>query len=189
MSRDIEETAKTAGEIFKFIGDAGVKFDDALKVLKERFETKKTKKTESRRWKPDQQEFYSFIDDAGNIGSSFWNDHRVDIWRWSQRNVFQAKEQAQAKLDQLQAYSELLDVIKEINEREDWEVDFGDDEQDKEYIGYYHGLEDLDYYSDAGDIQCGSCGSIEKYYKPGFYAEIVETLGKDKIKLALGING
>lgn len=61
-----------------------------------------TMQIEKLRWKPKKRDKYYYIRSKGNVNSAFWHKGSVDIHRYKFGNCFQTKEEAEAKLKQIQ---------------------------------------------------------------------------------------
>jgi hypothetical protein len=60
-----------------------------------------TMQIEKLKWKPKKRDKYYYIRSKGNVNSAFWHKGSVDIHRYKFGNCFQAKEEAEAKLEQI----------------------------------------------------------------------------------------
>jgi len=64
-------------------------------------------------WKPEEDEWYNFIDDIGivNSGTTYENNNSNDIRRIEMGNYFQNIEEAQKALDKLKAIQKVKEYI------------------------------------------------------------------------------
>lgn len=68
-------------------------------------------------WKPDIGQEYWYISDCGNVCSTYWTDHIVDIYRQRSNNIFKTEEEAEL-------YLKIFNRIHELNEEQGWVADF-----------------------------------------------------------------
>lgn len=104
--------------------------DESYEAFKDQFKTEL-----EGRWKPELGEAYYFVDDGGvvlithNVGSK---------WRYSQRNCFKTKKEAEDYRDYLKAVAKIRDSATLVP---DWD----DMSQDKHFVVFSFLRRDLDY--------------------------------------------
>lgn len=88
-----------------------------------------------KRWRPKYNDDYFAVDGRGQVKNDYWGDDEIDKWRYSQRNVFRTKKEAEQHLAVLKARAAILDHADEVNEG--WVPDWGNTGERK-YIVYYN---------------------------------------------------
>jgi len=125
---------------------------------------------------------YWFINSLGRILSETENGSPIHDWRYKTRNYFQTEEEAQHELDRQNAVAELRDLIEELNES--WKVGWDSVSQAKYYIAFDHA--GSRFFTEK--LYMLQYTDNWKYLEKGEYLPIIlERLGEEKIKLALGI--
>lgn len=105
------------------------------------------KKETSKRWKPGGYERYWTVNASGGVTWHTYTHHSVDKWRYSQRNVFRTKKEAEQHLAVLKARAAILDHADEVNEG--WVPDWSDDEDIKYCVYYDHSIRCLSTYDNV----------------------------------------
>ena len=123
---------------------------------------------------PKYGSMYYFIDSAGTVCQSFWEDDGVDRERLSLGNCFETREEAEFKVERLR----VLHEMKQFAEPKDYKWD----SFNEHYYIYYH-FSDL-YDNNAVLIgNVNSCKSDEIYFTSEENAKAcIEAVGEDRIK-------
>lgn len=132
-------------------------------------------------WKPEKGETYFFLEHKV-IREAMWLDHdEIDKSYWLTGNCFPSEELAQASYNQQLAYMEYIRAIAEFNEG--WEPDWSDDDQAKWHTIFSTVYKQLKisvcFYEQAQH-------EYLHYKSEAILEKLIEKLGEDKIKLALG---
>lgn len=150
-----------------------------LDELKKKYEElgKEIKRLEiGERWRGEKGNIYYYIDDDGYIYASNENKDSIDDYRYKTRNYFKTEEEAQAYLDNINTYYELMDLAEELNNGE--EINWDNNNQVKYLLVY-------DFYEkkikesltfrikDLGQIYCLDKNFLEK---------AIERIGKEKLE-------
>lgn len=105
-------------------------------------------KTETgKRWRPKYNDDYFLVDGIGQVINNTWEDDEIDKWRYSQRNVFRTRKEAEQHLAVLKARAAILDHADEVNEG--WVPDWSDDEDIKYCVYYDHSIRCLSTYDNV----------------------------------------
>ena len=146
------------------------------KIMKKEIEELKKEVTKNRwRAKTNEDDYY-YIDSFGYIYKETEENEKKDDFRYKTRNYFKTKEQAQAYLDNINTYYDLMDLADKLNSGE--EIDWEDQNQIKYYLYYdfvdYELKTDYCYHhKDLGQIYC--------LYKD-FFNIGLERIGEDRLK-------
>jgi hypothetical protein len=99
--------------------------------------------------KPEEGEYYYIVDSWGDVERRRWDDDRPDNHLWLTGNCFKTQKEAQTHLDRQIAIGEVNQII--LEERGDWEEDWGDDCQRKHKLLYNrrHSTLGYDYFSSS----------------------------------------
>lgn len=152
-----------------------------LEELKKKYEElgKEIKRLEkeNKRWRAKiNEDDYYYIDSFGYIYKETEENEKKDDFRYKTRNYFKTKEQAQAYLDNINTYYDLIDLAEELNGDE--KIDWNDRIQEKNVIIYDSCVKNLKqlligYTIDIGQIYC-----LDKKF-----LEIAkERVGEDRLK-------
>jgi uncharacterized protein YlzI (FlbEa/FlbD family) len=89
---------------------------------------------QNKKWQPQEQESYYYINSLGQIWGEIYAEAHEDLWRKMNGNCFPTREQADQYLENLKTKAELKALADELNGDEviDWE----DCNQDKYYLTY-----------------------------------------------------
>ena len=134
-------------------------------------------------WEPKVDENYIFLKDNGDIGEEArMNGDNTYEYRLRHGNVFNPVGYSYISdyANYLNAKAEFLTLIKKLNKREGWVADFTDNDQKSSLFYHWASNEirrEISYYQ--------QCYHKIFYFKPGLEGEIIETLGEEKIKLAI----
>lgn len=151
-----------------------------LEELKKKYEElgKEIKRLEkeNKRWRAKiNEEDYYYMDSLSYIYKETEENEKKDDFRYKTRNYFKTKEQAQAYLDNINTYYDLMDLAEKLNNGEiiDW-----NSEKQKYYIYYYTVGEELrthgiSVFKDLGQIYC---------INENFLNIALEKIGKERLE-------
>lgn len=101
----------------------------------------KTAKPETKRWKPEYETHFWYVDStAGDIHRTIWVDTRHDKWRYNQGNCFKTREEAEE-------YKKYLEAYARIKQSSSFVPDWEDRDQLKWSIYYDHSTDKFKYES------------------------------------------
>lgn len=97
---------------------------------------------EVRGGRPEKGQEYWYINHAGLVFASTWEDHGTDKIRWGIGNVFLTREEAEKEIERRKVKQRLKELANF------WEPDWGDITENKYYIYYNHDEEkfEIDFY-------------------------------------------
>jgi len=99
---------------------------------------------QSKRWKPDEDETFWYVDDDGDVEETFWcNPDKYDQQRYKTGNFYRTEEEAKTALARINALADVREYILDNNLQVD-NVDWSDEEQEKWSIYYDH--DDSEFY-------------------------------------------
>lgn len=128
-----------------------------------------------KKWKPEQDEKYYFVDSLGKIEfDTYYVTSLHDVFLYHSNNMFKTKEEAEFRLEQITVYNELKNFANDNNE----EIDWSDSKQKKWFIKLDHNNSCFvtSYYFKLQHI-----GQI--YFSSQRLAEqAIEKIGEDRIK-------
>lgn len=87
-----------------------------------------------KRWRTKYNDDYFFVDGRGQVWNNTWGNDELDKWRYSQRNVFRTRKEAEQHLAVLKARAAILDHADEVNEG--WEPDWSEEHRQKYFVIY-----------------------------------------------------
>ena len=105
---------------------------------------------QSKRWKPEEDEIFWYVDDGGDVGHSYWADDETDQYRYKTGNIYRTKEEVRTALARINALVDVREYILDNNLQVD-NVDWSDREQEKWSIYYDH--EDSEFREEV-DYTC-----------------------------------
>lgn len=159
--------------------DSIEKIKKDFKELEERLN--KLEKKDNKRWRAKFGELYYYINSKGIICDTSDERCNEDYYRYSFHNYFKTESEAQAYLDNINTYYDLMNLAEELNNGE--EIDWENDSQIKYCIYYSFDFKehriDCNYtWKDLGQIYCLDIKFLEK---------AKERIGEDRlIKLFKG---
>lgn len=92
-----------------------------LEELKKKYEKlgEEIKRLESRkRWRAEKYDDYFYVNFFGNINRIKEENDESDNFLYKSRNYFKTREEAEAHLDRLNTYYDLMDLAEELNNGE-----------------------------------------------------------------------
>lgn len=102
------------------------KIQDELNKLKQiKIEEPKKK------WKPERDKKYWYINQCGNIKWTYWCDDETDNWYYLTNNVFKTKEETEKHKKKIEIQAQFKNFVKERSEKLDW-----NNNQEKWFIYY-----------------------------------------------------
>ena len=145
------------------------KLNQELADTEKQIEDEKYKR--KRRWKPEVEETYYYINGLGDVCAIEWSDDDFDQDLYSLGNCLKTREEAEFTLEQLKVLAELKEYAENV-EVEEW------DGNTKHYYLYYHIIEDnigwgWSWYSISSNIYFSSEEQVRK---------AIEAIGKDRLK-------
>ncbi len=96
---------------------------------------KKANKSESKVWKPEENETYYYLYSYGKIEEDTWDNADEDRIRYAIGNCFKTKEEAEFALERQKVITELKRFALEHNDKE---IDWNNIEQRKCFLSYQH---------------------------------------------------
>lgn len=150
-----------------------------LDELKKKYEElgKEIKRLEeSERWRAKKGEKYFFVYNDGVVFSDSDDFYNVDNFRYQTRNYFKTEEEAQAYLDNLNTYYELMDLAEKLNNGE--KIDWNNIHQEKRYIIYDFFEKELGQYLTHDFINLGQIYCLDK----DFLNKAIKIIGKEKLE-------
>ena len=115
-------------KILNDIEEAQRKLDEARKKLDEY-------NIGYKRWKPEEDEAYFYVNSNGIVGRDRWNSEFItDKKRYNSYNCFKTREQAEAEAEKILVRRQLEDIARRLNKGE--KIDWSDENQYKWYIVY-----------------------------------------------------
>lgn len=131
---------------------------------------------DSKKWKPERNESYFFVDNKGMIDKVLGAQPRCEDYQFRilTNNYFKTKEEAEFRLEQIKVYYELKNFADENNDEFDWT----NQEQFKYYMDYSYSKNKLSLHvwqtiRDIGQIYFSSRELVK---------QAVEKVGEDRIK-------
>lgn len=141
-------------------------------------EIRKKKSVNSILWKPEDEEDYYFINEENEVEDTYWiSGDPSDEGRYLVGNIYKTEEEAQETLNQQFAYAELVRAIAKANES---------------YGPMIEVRSSFVFLPDTGEIRVHSSLLVETCPREFTLRaevlgeQIIEELGEDKIKLAMG---
>ena len=137
---------------------------------------KANKKADSgnERWKPEQGDFYYYLDSTGEVWSNLWNKRICDYARYDIANVFKTEEEAEFALEKQKVIVELGRYALKHNDptkEPTWELGYNRKEK------AIHSIEYIDNF--VSSIRFTSSNLVD---------EAIEAIGEDRlIKYYFGI--
>ena len=120
-------------------------------------------------------ERYYYIDYCGDVKSSFWDNHKIDIYNSKHNNAFHTEEQCKFKCKKQEVLAELRQFAEENNTEE---IDWENEERLKWYIFYNY------IYKTIGYSDNTVCEHINEIYftSEELAKQAVAKIGEDRIK-------
>lgn len=130
---------------------------------------------ESKRWKPNDGDYYFYITGGGDIASTCWSMYcYIDADHFAMNNCFKTKEEAEFAAEKIKVYIELKNFADENNDPIEWQQP-----NIKNYYIYLSHNDNTLYVSDHWT--CQDLGQI--YFSSEDLAEqAIETVGEDRIR-------
>lgn len=125
--RSKEETVKEIEGLKNLIIEVSTRLDGLKEELVEVEELEKNKV-----WKPQEKEFYWYIEALGNMVTFAWVGDAIDKWNYTTGNYFKTEEEAERRKFELELEGKARLFQLENNEEIDWE----DRDKEKFYIYY-----------------------------------------------------
>ena len=119
---------------------------------------------------------YFLVKDYGEIKLDTEYYDEVDDYRYKTRNYFKTEEEAQAYLDNLNTYYELMDLAEKLNNGE--KIDWNNIHQEKRYIIYDFFEKELGQYLTHDLINLGQIYCLDK----DFLNKAIKIIGKEKLE-------
>lgn len=157
----------TIKELYEKYGDVELTKEQE-KQIKEYLKIKENKK-----WKPNVQDKYYYVDDAGNINYSVYADYNLDNCRVLTNNCFKTKEETEFRLEQIKVYNELKNFADENNKEICWE-----DNSNKYHIYYDYNDNILKVYSNRNFKYIGPI----YFSSPELAKQAIDKVGADRVK-------
>lgn len=82
------------------------------KLKSEIEELKMSEKKQGNRWKPDENQYYYFLNENGVAFSRIWVNNSMDAWRYNIGNCFRTKEEAEFEAERLEVIAELSEFAE-----------------------------------------------------------------------------
>lgn len=129
---------------------------------------------DSKKWKPEINEEYWYVDSFGDIAAEIFAEDSEDEYKILTNNCFKTEKEAEFRLEQFETYNELKNFADENND----EIDWNDLKQKKWHLNLIHPDMKLDLsYCSLIDIQ----GAI--YFTSEELAQqAIKKVGEDRIK-------
>lgn len=151
-----------------------------LDELKKKYEElgKEIKRLENGggRWRSDVFDRYYFITTTGKIEQYNECHNMVDNYRYKTRNYFKTEEEAQAYLDNLNTYFELMDLAEELNVGE--KIDWNNESRTKYYIEFDNCIGILHSVSAKYCINFGQIYCLDE----NFLDKAIERIGEERLE-------
>ena len=104
---------------------------------------------QSKRWKPEEDETFWYVDDDGDVdvdvGHSYRADDETDKYRYKTGNCYRTEKEVETALARIIALADVREYILDNDLQVD-NVDWSDEEQDKWVIYYDH--DDSEFYGE-----------------------------------------
>lgn len=129
---------------------------------------------DSKRWKPNDGDYYFYITGGGDIASTCWSMYcYIDADHFAMNNCFKTKEEAEFAAEKIKVYLELKNFADENNEPIIW-----DDCSTKYLIAYDHDGREL-YIDDWRTSQFLGC---IPFSSRELVKQAIQKVGEDRIK-------
>ena len=98
-----------------------------------------------KRWEPEIDEEYHFVNDCGFVSVSHWENDVTDNCRYSNGNIFKTEQEAEEYRKKLEIQAYFKNYVEERN----GELDWNNSDQDKYclYYNYFNKMIEIDNYS------------------------------------------
>jgi hypothetical protein len=116
---DINTLLEELNNKIEEIQEENLALETALNALKRENDKKENK---NKKWQPQEQESYYYINSLGQICGEIYAEAHEDLWRKMNGNCFPTREQADQYLENLKTKAELKALADELNGGEviDW---------------------------------------------------------------------
>lgn len=129
-----------------------------------------------KRWRGEKRNLYYYIYNNGCIYTSYEVNDSTDDYMYKTRNYFKTEEEAQAYLDNINTYYELMDLAEELNNGE--EINWDNNNQVKYLLVY-------DFYEKKiKESLTFRIKDLEQIYclDKNFLEKAIERIGKEKLE-------
>jgi len=133
---------------------------------------------ESKRFKPELNEIYSFVNSLGEVMFDMFKDDITDTFRYNQRNMFKTKKQAEEELKRLTILAQYKDLVEES--WGDVKIDWTDANQFKMSPSYNYNCNKMYTYK---SYICKIKRHNSEYFRTeNDLIKAIEIIGKDDFK-------
>ena len=162
----------TKTELEKKIAEMQEQFDKMQKQLDELKQVKV--KEQKKKWKPEIDEKYWFINDCGMVDWASWCDDESDNWRYLTGNVFKTEQEAKEYKKKIEIQSKFKNFVEDRSD----ELDFKNNKQTKYHLKY-------DYYNNVITYDWNQSYKIQGviYASSGqILRDAIKEIGEENIK-------
>lgn len=150
----------------KELEDKVAEMQDELNKLKQ------VKTDEPKKWKPELDEDYYFVNDCGRVGVNSWDNDIADSWRYLNDNVFKTAIEAEEHKKKLEIQADFKNFVEDRTDKLNW----NDGNESKCYIYKYNNGIDIGY-----DWTCKTQGTIYASSEQ-ILRDAVAEIGEENVK-------